>query len=273
MVTAVCLSLWAGVASANGVNVAILSALGSTSYDADIVSKIQANASFLNITVINVGIGTATPTPDLTTYAAVLVTASFGNIADNVGLGNDLYTFLNNGGGVVVALSANQRDSSIVCKPNYELCGSFYSNDYWALETSTSLKGPVTSPQLGTIHDAGSPILAGVSSFVGGTQTYYLNVTVNPAATDVADWNDGVPLIATRTFAGGGREVGLNFYPPSSDVRSPYDWLSTSDGGKILANSLLWAGNVSISEAPETGTLILVGAGLSLLSLRLKRRR
>ncbi|HZV35351.1 MAG TPA: immunoglobulin domain-containing protein, partial [Verrucomicrobiae bacterium] len=34
-----------------------------------------------------------------------------------------------------------------------------------------------------------------------------------------------------------------NFYPPSSDARSDF-WVSSTSGGALMANSLLWAGKV-----------------------------
>ena len=37
--------------------------------------------------------------------------------------------------------------------------------------------------------------------------------------------------------------VGLNFYPPSSDARTDF-WASSTSGGTLMANSLLWSGKV-----------------------------
>jgi hypothetical protein len=271
IMTAVCVLALTSAASATSFNVAILSAMANSTYDADVVAKIQANASFLNITVINVATGTSTPTPDLTTYAAVMVIGN-GDFADSAALGTDLYNFINAGGGVVVAYSTNMKNGS-PCTAHAELCGSWAStaSDYWAIEPTATYVGPRTHPTLGTIHDPSSPLLAGVSTFDGGTVAYYAAATLNAAAVDVADWSDGTPLIVTRSVPGAGKEVALNFYPPSSDVNATYNWKSSTDGGKILANALLWSGD--ISAAPEGDTLILAGAGLGLLSLLLKRRR
>jgi hypothetical protein len=37
--------------------------------------------------------------------------------------------------------------------------------------------------------------------------------------------------------------VGLNFYPPSSAVRTDF-WQTNTDGGRLMANALLWAGKI-----------------------------
>ena len=78
----------------------------------------------------------------------------------------------------------------------------------------------------------GSSLLAGVSSFNGGSFSYRNpGATLTSGATLVAHWDDGVPLIA---FKGG--VVGLNFYPPSSDAR-PGFWDATTDGARLMTNA------------------------------------
>jgi hypothetical protein len=46
-------------------------------------------------------------------------------------------------------------------------------------------------------------------------------------------------LVATKQLTVG-RVAALNFYPPSSNVRSDF-WQSSTDGGLLMANALLWA--------------------------------
>src|SRR5262249_3762682 len=101
--------------------------------------------------------------------------------------------------------------------------------------------GPVQfSPHLTLVKDLpGHALLQNVSNFDGGLGSTREGVTLKPGAALVAHWSGGTPLIATAESAGK-RVVGLNFWPPSSDA-DPYGWQSGTDGGKLMANALLWA--------------------------------
>ncbi len=259
----------AGVASASPVNVAILSATGSSALDSDVIARITADASFLNITAINVAQGTATPDPDLSPYAAVMV---IGNLAfaDGTGLGNELDAYLNSGHGVIIAAYANYQ-SGFSCQAAYELCGSFWSSDDYAIEPGnySSLK---THPTLGTVHVPNSPLMTNVTSLDGGSSTVYINGAVSSNATDIADWSDGTPLIATK-LVGSGTVVGLNLFPPSNLAASNL-WVSTTSGGQIMADAFAYASDYqdSSSSVPEADGYMLSGIGLAALSLLLKKR-
>src|ERR1051326_7018960 len=103
----------AGVASANTVNVALLSALGSDTMDNDVIAKIQANAPFLNISVFKVDL----TTPSVATlegYQTVIV-ANNNPFADGVTLGNNLAQYISDGHGLVVAGSSNTYSN---CNPS-----------------------------------------------------------------------------------------------------------------------------------------------------------
>ena len=78
----------------------------------------------------------------------------------------------------------------------------------------------------------GNPLLAGVSSFDGGSSSFRNPTGLAAGATQVAHWSDGTPLVAFK-----GRVVGLNFFPPSSDVRSDF-WKSSTDGVRLMTNAL-----------------------------------
>jgi len=256
----------AGVASATSINVVLLSAMGSNSFDSDVISKIQANAPFLNISVIKVD----TITPSVATlegYQAVLLMSNGNAFADAFALGNNLAQYIDDGHGLVIANNSNTNTNC--SSVNNQLCGTFQTSNYWALEPGTVQSG--TRLTLGTVYATGSPLMTGVTSFDGGSISNRIVGSVNSNATRIADWSDGTPLIATRTFSSGANEVALNFFPPSSDAW-PGLWQSSTDGGRIMSNALLYAGNISSEDVPEPNYLV-AGAGLALVSLLLRRRR
>jgi hypothetical protein len=77
---------------------------------------------------------------------------------------------------------------------------------------------------------------------------------LHPDATLVAEWSDGLPLVASRKI-GLATRVDLNFYPPSSDVRADF-WTATTDGAQLLANALTF---VSCGSGIEPGDLDIDG--------------
>ena len=266
VVWAVSLFSGAGVVSANQINVAVLSAIGNTGFTNNAVTSIQNGSSFLNVSWIDVY---SLAPPDLLTldnYAAVMVVSNLG-FQNPAGLGDVLKSYVDQGHGVVIAEYTNSTTQG----PNTELAGGFAASDYWAIEPGPTTSNPNLT--LGIVHVANSPLLNNVHTLNGGTGAAYVNSTVNAAATDVIDWSNGLPLVATRTI-GSGTVVGLNMYPPNNQAWSGL-WLSTGDGGKLMADALLYAGGYSQdsgSSIPEGGTLMLSGVGLAAFSLVLKRR-
>ena len=256
----------AGVASANPINVAVLSAIGNNTFTNNVVNSIQNSASFLNVSWIDVY---AAAPPDLVTldnYAAVLVTSNLGFQSPGA-LGDLLKSYVDQGHGVVIAEYTNATDQG----PNVELAGGFATFDYWAIQPGSTVSS--SHPTIGTIHVANSPLLANVNSLDGGSGAVYVNSSVNSLATDVADWSNGLPLVAFRTI-GTGTVVGLNIYPPNNQAWSGL-WLSNTDGGQLMANALAFAGGytgTSEASTPEGSSFLLAGIGLAVFSLVLKCR-
>ena len=98
-----------------------------------------------------------------------------------------------------------------------------------------------------------------MTSFNGGSSSYHDSVSTTTGATLVAHWTDGLPLVATKQLTAG-RAAALNFYPPSSNARSDF-WEASTDGGRLMANALLWAGgggsvgaHVQFTATPTNGT-------------------
>src|SRR5205085_1858084 len=98
--------------------------------------------------------------------------------------------------------------------------------------------------------DATHPILAGVNSFHGGSSSFHNVVATTPGSTLVAHWSNGRSLVATKQRSSG-MVVGLNFFPPSSDVQGDL-WQATTDGALLMANALRVAGQ---SPAPPSLSL------------------
>jgi hypothetical protein len=271
----VSLLVGAGAASATTINVAILSALGTDKLNNDVLAKIQPNAPLLNIEVIPVNTGTPQP-DDLTKYAAVMVIGS-QPFQDPVHLGSYLAQYIDNGHSVIITALSNTLG---VCPAaGTQLCGDFQDSGYWAIKPGAQI-GPNIHATLGTVLLPNDPIFAGVAAgslgFDGGTFSTRINGAVDAAATLVAKWSDGTPFAATRTFSSGALEIGLNFMPVSNDGYTG-NWLTTSQGGKILGNAFNEAAGVynlgQDGDVPEPGTYLGVGAGLGVVALLMRRRR
>jgi len=83
--------------------------------------------------------------------------------------------------------------------------------------------------------------MEGVRSLDGGRSSFFNPGALNPDAKLIAEWSNGVPLVAEMQ-KGKGRIVVLNFFPPSSDTGDPRFWVSSTDGDLLLANALAHVG-------------------------------
>jgi len=264
----------AGVASATTINVALLSTLGST-FESDVISKIQTDAPFINIHVIEVtAIGSTPLLSDLETNYQTVMVAGSNAFGDAGLLGNELKQYIDDGHGLVITAQTNNSGSpQCTGTTSNQLCGTFNNSDYWAIEPGALNSGnPAT---LGTIQVPGSSLLNGVTGFNGGTASIRISGVLNSNlnTTEVAAWSGGTtPLLAIRTFSSGATEVALNFFPVSGASTGGAGW--TTGGDQIMVNALKLAANYSDSSdpVPEAQSLLLAGVGLAGISLLLKRR-
>ena len=211
------------------------------SFAADVQTKLIATGQFSAVDIIDAA--TVTPTVvQLQAYRSVLVWSN-SSFVDSVALGNNIDTYLRAGGGVVVAVFANTDPGSL------ELQGAWATNGDSPMTVANQSQGVELT--LGTINVVGSPLLAGVSSFDGGSSSYHDPGTLTAGAVDVADWSNGTPLIATKLI-NGFQVVMLNFFPPSSDVSSDF-WLASTDGTQLIVNALNYAG---VASAPAVATAV-----------------
>lgn len=196
-------------------------------WNEDVRQKLGATGLFGQVDAFQAAFG-AVPTLDqLLNYDAVLV-YSDNSFSDPVALGNVLADYVDAGRGVVLATFVF----------NISLQGRMVSGGYYPFNIS----GQSGSSGLTLIADQQShPILAGVTSFNGGGSGFHNSpVNVTTGTELVAHWSNGQPLVGVKEFPDG-RVVGLNFFPPSSDVRNDF-WDARTDGALLMANALLWAG-------------------------------
>jgi hypothetical protein len=259
--------LWRGYDVGSSGQVAIYGAPSTSSWNADVQSKILATKSFVKVDA-NIVSGT-NPVPTVTNlmhYESALVydDTSFSNPTS---LGNALAAYLTNGGGVVVATFA-YNTGTLTMQGNI-------TNGYLPFTFGAQSNAPNQT----LVEDVpGNVIFSGVTSFNGGTAGFDSFVSLSSGATQIGHWSGGTPLVAIKDSSPG-RVVGLNFYPPSSDARTDL-WVSSTSGGALMANSLLWAGRVppiiltgptNLIKSGGTATFNVSAAGLPPLTYQWRK--
>ncbi|MET0207980.1 MAG: PEP-CTERM sorting domain-containing protein, partial [Burkholderiaceae bacterium] len=146
------------------------------------------------------------------------------------------------------------------------LSGRFVTGNYDVFNNSLGQPG---CGSLGSIVNAGSPLMTGVSSLDSGYGANCNRVTLKAGATLVASWSTGQPMAATRTDHAA-PVVGINLYPVSSSVSAEL-WNASTDGARLFANALNYVGAAPLAVVPEPGSLAL--AGLAVLAAFTVRRR
>jgi len=231
-------------------SVLIAGSPSTASFLNDVQAKI-AGTGLISGSVDILNVSSSTPTlAQLQAYDAVLFFSDFG-FADPTTFGNVLADYVDAGGGVVQATFS-------FWSAGADIGGRWRAQNYDVWQPGgQNQPGNLT---LGTIYDPSNPILAGVTSFNGGSRSFYNTVgPLNPGAVAVADWSNGAPLIAVNTSTFAGKIAGLNFYPPSSDARSDF-WVSSTDGALLMANSLNFVTKqVSVPEPNSLLGLFAIG--------------
>ena len=240
----VCFRIWLGAAlavlfwvsnpiDAAAQKIALISA-ESPVEAADVRAKL-ISAGLTDVTIIDVANRTVPPPPtptlaDLLQYDAILTWSDYSYTAPSA-LGDVLADYVDAGRGVVQAMFSFNPSVPL------RLDGRWRSGAYEPFTFSlTQRVRNLTIVKTQPLH----PILNGVATFDGGTSSYHGIVTTQGCADVVARWSNGQPLVATRLGPSGGRVVGLNFFPPSSDASSSY-WISSTDGEILMANALRFA--------------------------------
>ncbi|XYH98323.1 hypothetical protein ACMHYB_00715 [Sorangium sp. So ce1128] len=166
----------------------------------------------------------ATPTlTDLQAYDAVLVYSDSAPL-DTSTLGDNLATYYDGGGRVVVATFANA---------SIPLGGRWASEGYQLVDPIGQEQPEETGP-LG-INEPGSALLADVTSLAATSAFRSFGGPINGGIV-VATWGSGAPLIV-RGVKNGRARADLNMFPPSRAMRSDF-WFGS--GAEIMRNALLF---------------------------------
>lgn len=245
-------------AQGGGLNIAIVASAAndvSAPWFTDPQARLASSGAFASVTVINAG--AVTPTlAELRLYDAVLVWSNMP-YDDPTALGDNLADYVDGGGSVVVAVFANSSASA-----GRGLTGRWQAEGYEVIPTAG---GTTTgSATRGTVDDPDHPIMAGVSSFAGGSSSFRPTATdLSAGALRIAAWDDGKTLVAIR-YDKAGQRVDLGFYPPSDAVQSDF-WDSTTNGDELLVNAVRYAARPpAVPTSSHWGLLCL---GLSIISV------
>ncbi|HVK09884.1 MAG TPA: Ig-like domain-containing protein, partial [Gemmataceae bacterium] len=208
----------------------------------DVQAKLVGTGQFTSVTLVDVMSGTPT-VAELETYDSVLVWNNYA-FADHNALGDNLADYVDAGNGVVVATFANAN----TFYPS--IGGRWASGGYDAISPSSYTGfNPLT---LGAVAQPGHPIMAGVTAFDGGFASWHSDGAVSAGSALIASWSDGSPLVAERS----NRDIGLNFFPPSSDAY--FDgWNSGTDGALLMGNALSYVSGYSArAVSPANGAVV-----------------
>ncbi|WP_437307033.1 hypothetical protein [Sorangium sp. So ce388] len=213
----------AGVCTDGGADrVLVAGAPGDPSWNYDVQAQLNGTGAFSAVDVFN--IQEATPTlADLQAYDAVLVYSDYAPF-DAATLGDNLATYHDGGGRVVVATFANA---------SHPLGGRWANEGYHLIEPAGQDQPNETGP-LG-INEPGSALLTGVTSLGADSAYRSIGGPVNGGIV-VATWGSGAPLIV-RGVKNGRARADLNMFPPSRAARSDF-WYGS--GAEIMRNALLF---------------------------------
>jgi len=124
----------------------------------------------------------------------------------------------------------------------------------WAVDANVDVLPTFEVPLVGVrdvglrnVYDLTVPSTLGddyASFVVNGVLVHNCPGALNADSKLIAEWSNGVPLVA-ELQRGKGRVVVLNFFPPSSDTGDPRFWVSSTDGHLLLSNALAYVGRSS----------------------------
>ncbi|KAJ5067654.1 t9ss type a sorting domain-containing protein [Anaeramoeba ignava] len=209
-------------------NILILASDDRDVFLSDVKSSIQTNGNCI-VTTFNAR--TSTPiVQDLKIYDVVFLYSDF-DWADNLSISNNLKTFIESGGKLVMCSAFTLSNEFL----NKDLVGEFTSMIPLSKGT-VSIDGPVY------LDKNDHPILEGVNSFDGGNAPFRIKTNEVNGGEILAKWSDGTPLITKKVIRGyqgkSGMIMVLNMFPCSDNVLGSGGWNSQTDGGKLISNAI-----------------------------------
>jgi hypothetical protein len=222
--------------------VLVVAATGTDIWATDVRDKLIETGQFSVVGLFRAE--SATPSlAELQSYDAVLVWSE-NSFANTTTIGDNLADYIDGGGAVITGHFSLNTSLAI---------GGRLATDYQLIAPGATTTGNVI---LGTINFPDHPIMNKVSSFDGGVSSFRSNGAV-VSGTVIAEWSDGLPLIVVQENVGPAatKRVDLNFWPTSADGY-PSNWVSTTDGTRIMANAILWTLSPTDQFTKLTGTAL-----------------
>jgi hypothetical protein len=239
-----------------GSNPPKVAVVADTSGSTDLTTRITAVSSgvFSSVATVNFAFATPPSLATLKTYDAILV--YIYNTATPTSFGDDLATYFEAGGGVVLATYLTQATTT-------NLNGRFETQYTLSTQVSSS-SFLTTAATLGTPAEPTSPLLNGVVTFgYQGSTPYHLpgSAFTKNSPIIVAPYSDGSPAVV-RGVVGSGTAAGRNLVEingsgSSTTWSSSYGWNTATDGAKLFRNALLFslpAQAISVAKQLALGT-------------------
>ncbi len=226
----------------------------STANLSDVRAKVSGAGAFRVVDTWNVSTQGVPTLNQALAYDAIMIFGGSSGWDANTrtALGDVLADYADAGRGVVTTTFVLGSNAG-----SWILGGRFNSDRYHVMNpVASQIAGRAF---LGTVLVPDHPIMAGVTTFDGGSSSYRVPLTgFAPGSLRIADWTDGLPLVASKELTGLGRRADLNFYPPSNAVRSDF-WNAATDGDLLMANALQW---VAVPEPTAFALLLVACVGL-----------
>jgi hypothetical protein len=199
----------------------------------DVTSKLQGTGLFPVVISKSVQ-GTTTPVPTLQYISQfdALITWTNNDYTDAIAMGNTLADYVDAGGGVVLpmfVISTTATDRQL---------GGRWDDSYQIVPAGGGNTNTSAGVGIGTPDNPNHPILAGVTSFLGGTSDFRPTSTALIShGQRIAPWVDGKTLVAVSTTRPNRVDLGM---VPYSTGSSSAGWDQATDGARLMANALLY---------------------------------
>ncbi|KAJ6251059.1 btb/poz domain-containing [Anaeramoeba flamelloides] len=169
---------------------------------------------------------------DIANYDSIFL-FSYADFFDSQKMGDLIARFIQDGGGLVICSVF-----SLVSKGLQGRIGGRLATDEF-LPFSHGERISRERSYLGEIFDPDHKLMDQVKCFDGGVYSLRIKPKkIHPKARIIASWSDGQPLIAEmKKSLNYGKVVALNINPISNNVGSNH-WIKSTDGAKIIANSI-----------------------------------